>query len=178
MMVIASIGLLANLLSAWVLMRKSDTKDNINVRSAYLHILGDALGSVGAIVAGLFMLLFSWYIADPIISVIVAAGIGLLWPALSSRLDSAISLVLAILMYGMFAQIPFFRLKEALANRRFIYALLVMNYIVVPILVWGLTRFLSAYPPLLLGVYLVLLTPCIDYVIVINTLVVGMRSWF
>lgn len=72
MMIIAAIGLLTNLGSAWVLMRKGDVKGNINVRSAYLHILGDALGSVGAIVAGLLMFVFSWYAADPIISVIVA----------------------------------------------------------------------------------------------------------
>ncbi|MGM1046371.1 cobalt-zinc-cadmium efflux system protein [Paenibacillus uliginis N3/975] len=72
MMLIAFIGLLANLLSAWSLMRKSDIKDNINVRSAYLHVIGDALGSVGAIVAGLLMWLFGWYIADPIVSVFVA----------------------------------------------------------------------------------------------------------
>ncbi|MDZ5474169.1 cation diffusion facilitator family transporter [Bacillus sp. 31A1R] len=72
MMIIASIGLLANLLSAWSLMRSGDVKENVNLRSAYLHILGDALGSVGAIVAGVLMLLFEWYVADPIISVIVA----------------------------------------------------------------------------------------------------------
>lgn len=72
MMVIAFIGLFANLLSAWFLMRKSDVKENINVRSAYLHVLGDALGSVGAIAAGLIMSLTSWYVADPIISVLVA----------------------------------------------------------------------------------------------------------
>lgn len=72
MMLIASIGLLANVLSAWSLMRRGDVKNNINLRSAYLHILGDALGSVGAIVAGLVMLVFGWYIADPIISVLVA----------------------------------------------------------------------------------------------------------
>ncbi|MBU5213373.1 cation diffusion facilitator family transporter [Heyndrickxia oleronia] len=72
MMVIAAIGLIANLISAWSLIRKSDIKNNVNLRSAYLHILGDALGSVGAIIAGALMLLFDWYIADPIISVIVA----------------------------------------------------------------------------------------------------------
>lgn len=72
MMIIASIGLLANLASAWTLMRKGDVHGNLNVRSAYLHVLGDALGSVGAIVAGLLMMLFNWYIADPIISVVVA----------------------------------------------------------------------------------------------------------
>ncbi|TVZ85265.1 cobalt-zinc-cadmium efflux system protein [Aeribacillus composti] len=72
MMLIASIGLFANLLSAWVLMRKGDVKHNVNVRSAYLHVIGDALGSVGAIAAGLIMWLFGWYIADPIISILVA----------------------------------------------------------------------------------------------------------
>lgn len=72
MMIIAAVGLLANLVSAWSLMRKSNVQENINVRSAYLHIVSDALGSVGALLAGLIMKLFSWYIADPIISVLVA----------------------------------------------------------------------------------------------------------
>jgi cobalt-zinc-cadmium efflux system protein len=52
--------------------RKSDVKDNMNVRRAYLHVLSDALGSVSAIIAGAFMLAFEWYVVDPIISVIVA----------------------------------------------------------------------------------------------------------
>jgi cobalt-zinc-cadmium efflux system protein len=72
MMIIAAIGLAANIASAVSLMKQGDIKHNINVRSAYLHVIGDALGSVGALLAGLLMLLFSWYIADPIISVIVA----------------------------------------------------------------------------------------------------------
>lgn len=72
MMLIAGIGLLANLISAWALMRKGDVHGNLNVRSAYLHVLSDALGSVGALAAGVLMMLFSWYIADPIISVVVA----------------------------------------------------------------------------------------------------------
>lgn len=72
MMIIAFVGLAANLLSAWVLLRKGDVKNNVNLRSAYLHVIGDALGSVGAIAAGLIMSLFGWYVADPLISVIVA----------------------------------------------------------------------------------------------------------
>ena len=72
MMLIATVGLLANLISAWSLMRQGDVKGNVNLRSAYLHVLGDALGSIGAIVAGLLMMLFGWYIADPIISVVVS----------------------------------------------------------------------------------------------------------
>lgn len=72
MMMIAAIGLIANLLSAWFLMKKGDVRDNVNLKSAYLHVLGDALGSVGAIVAGALMMAFSWYVADPVISVLVA----------------------------------------------------------------------------------------------------------
>lgn len=71
MIIIAAIGLLANLAAAFVLMR-GDYKDNVNVRSAYLHVLGDLLGSIGAIIGGLLMLVFGWYIADPMISIIVA----------------------------------------------------------------------------------------------------------
>lgn len=72
MMGIAVVGLLANLASAWVLLHQGDVKDNLNLRSAYMHVLGDALGSVGAIVAGALMYLYGWYIADPIVSVLVA----------------------------------------------------------------------------------------------------------
>jgi len=72
MMLIAFIGLAANLASAWVLLRQGDVKGNINLRSAYLHMISDALGAVGAILAGFFMYQFGWYIADPIISVVVS----------------------------------------------------------------------------------------------------------
>ncbi len=72
MMLIASVGLLANLISAWALIRKGDVEHNLNVRSAYLHILGDALGSVGAILAGLLVAVFDWNWADPLVSVLVA----------------------------------------------------------------------------------------------------------
>jgi len=72
MMLIAGVGLAANLASAWALMRQGDVKDNVNLRSAYLHVLGDALGSVGAIAAGLLMYAFGWYWADPVISAFVA----------------------------------------------------------------------------------------------------------
>ncbi|MDT8900119.1 cation diffusion facilitator family transporter [Anaeroselena agilis] len=70
MIIIAAIGLLTNLASAWALTHHGDTA-NVNVRSAYLHILGDALGSVGAITAGVLIYFFRWYWADPAVSVIV-----------------------------------------------------------------------------------------------------------
>jgi cobalt-zinc-cadmium efflux system protein len=72
MMAIAAVGLAANLASIWALMSKGDVKENLNLRSAFLHVIGDALGSVGAILAGLLMVWFGWYAADPIVSVFVA----------------------------------------------------------------------------------------------------------
>ncbi|MNH28898.1 Cadmium, cobalt and zinc/H(+)-K(+) antiporter [compost metagenome] len=53
-------------------MRGSDTKDNLNMRGAFLHVLSDMLGSVGAIVAALLIMFFGWGWADPLASVIVA----------------------------------------------------------------------------------------------------------
>ena len=72
MMLIAFAGLIANIASAWALRNQGDVKTNINLRSAYLHVISDALGSIGALAAGALMQIFGWYIADPIISVLVA----------------------------------------------------------------------------------------------------------
>lgn len=71
MLSIALLGLLVNIIAAFILM-KGDTKDNLNVRSAFLHVLGDMLGSVGAITAALLIYYFGWGIADPIASIVVA----------------------------------------------------------------------------------------------------------
>lgn len=105
-----------------------------------------------------------------VIVLLLATAVGLFAPTIGKQLDVTISFVIAILMYSMFSQIPFTSLKESFSNRRFIWALLTVNYIVVPIIVWLLTMLLPDHPPLLLGVYLVLLTPCIDYVIVFTAL--------
>ncbi|TWK81112.1 Cadmium, cobalt and zinc/H(+)-K(+) antiporter [Bacillus paralicheniformis] len=72
MLVIATVGLFVNIAAAWILM-KGDTSGNLNMRSAFLHVIGDMLGSFGAIIAGLLMLFFNWNIADPIASAAVAA---------------------------------------------------------------------------------------------------------
>ncbi len=72
MILIATIGLLANLGSATILLRQGDVEGNLNMKSAYVHVLGDLLGSIGAILAGVVMYVFNWYLADPIISIVVA----------------------------------------------------------------------------------------------------------
>jgi cobalt-zinc-cadmium efflux system protein len=69
MLVIAVFGLAANGLSAVVLSRSKD--ESLNVRGAFLHVVADTLGSVGAISAGLIMYFTGWYQADPLISMMI-----------------------------------------------------------------------------------------------------------
>jgi len=71
MLVIAVFGLLANGLSAVALSRSRD--ESLNVRGAFLHVIADILGSVGAISAGLVMFFTQWYYADPLISLMIGA---------------------------------------------------------------------------------------------------------
>ena len=73
MLIIATIGLLVNILVAWIMMRGGDVEENLNMRGAYLHVISDMLGSIGAIVAALLIMFFGWGWADPLASVIVAA---------------------------------------------------------------------------------------------------------
>lgn len=72
MLLIGFIGLLVNIFIAWLMMSKGDTEENLNLRAAYLHVLGDMLGSVGAVIAGLLIMFFNWGWADPVASLIVA----------------------------------------------------------------------------------------------------------
>ncbi len=70
MLVIAVLGLIANAVSARVLFDSHD--DNVNIRAAFLHMAADALGSVGAITAGLVIWLYGWTMIDSIVSVVIA----------------------------------------------------------------------------------------------------------
>jgi len=72
MIVIAAVGLVVNVMSLQVL--RHSQAESLNVRAAFVHVLGDALGSIGALVAGVLMLVWRWYIADPLVSI----GIGVL----------------------------------------------------------------------------------------------------
>lgn len=72
MIIISTIGLIVNIVVAWILHSQGSSKENLNVRSAFLHVIGDLLGSVGAIIAALLIIFFGWYIADPIASIIVS----------------------------------------------------------------------------------------------------------
>ncbi|NVZ81727.1 arsenic resistance protein [Pseudomonas yamanorum] len=99
-------------------------------------------------------------------AVLLAAVVGLLAPSMSQGLAALVTPAIAVLMYAMFLQIPFLDLRQGLGNKRFMCALLLANFILIPLLVWALTRGLVAQPAILVGALLVLLTPCIDYVVV------------
>jgi cobalt-zinc-cadmium efflux system protein len=79
--VVATFGLLINLISVAALSR--GRRGDLNLRGAFLHAASDALGSVGAIVAGVLVMTRGWTLADPLASLFIAtlvaiAGIGLL----------------------------------------------------------------------------------------------------
>lgn len=71
MAAIATLGLIANLLTAIALSRLKD--ESLNIRGAFLHIIADLLGSIGAISAGIIMLFTGWFLVDPLISLLIGA---------------------------------------------------------------------------------------------------------
>jgi cobalt-zinc-cadmium efflux system protein len=107
MFVVAVVGLLANILS--VLLLKRDSKHNINVRAAYLHLLGDTISSVAVIAGAVFIYFFGWYWIDPLITFIV--GLYILketWVVLKQAVE--------ILMQGTPEDLDLTEVKEALED--------------------------------------------------------------
>lgn len=88
MFLISILGLIVNIIVAFLMFRGSDTTHNINMRGAFLHVIGDLLGSVGAIIAALLIWAFNFTYADPIASLIVSLLIiKSSWGILSSSIN-------------------------------------------------------------------------------------------
>ncbi|AMB85196.1 arsenic resistance protein [Pseudomonas agarici] len=100
------------------------------------------------------------------VAVVIAALLGLKAPGIAQGLNALVTPSIALLMYAMFLQIPFLDLRRGLGDRDFMVALLLANFVLIPLLVWALSRGLVAHPAILTGALMVLLTPCIDYVVV------------
>ncbi|WP_200957532.1 arsenic resistance protein [Methylobacterium sp. Leaf94] len=83
----------------------------------------------------------------------------------TAALEGGINPALALMLFVTFLQVPLRALAHASTRGRFLAALMVVNFLAIPLLVAGLTLFLPADPMLRLGVLMVLLTPCIDYVV-------------
>src|SRR3989344_5670224 len=67
---VALLAIILNSGIAWWL--SSSAKEDLNIRSAYLHMLGDAAASLGVVIAGIIIAFTAWYIADPVVSIIFA----------------------------------------------------------------------------------------------------------
>jgi len=107
MLIIAAIGLLANTVVIFRL--HGHAKENLNIRAAFLHVIGDMLASVGVVAGGLIMILTGNYLADPIISFFVGGII--LFGAVGVLKEGA-----NILLEGVPAYIEYDSLKEDLES--------------------------------------------------------------
>lgn len=105
----------------------------------------------------------------------ILAGVltGLTVPGAGPWLEHVISPVLGLLLYVTFLQVPAAELVRSLRAGRFLAAALVVNFVVVPLVVAGMFWLLPADQAVRAGVLLVLLTPCVDYVIVFSGLAGG-----
>lgn len=108
----------------------------------------------------------------PLYLIALAAGavIGLTGPGTAPVFELAINPVLMSLLYATFLGVPLIRLGHALRDIRFLVGLTGLNFVIAPVVVFALSRFVADDQALLFGVLLVLLAPCIDYVIVFSGL--------
>ena len=81
---VAMLAIILNSGIAWWL--SAAAKNDLNIRSAYLHMLGDAAASLGVVIAGVIIMFTSWFIADPIVSIIFALLV--LWSSWSIFTES------------------------------------------------------------------------------------------
>ncbi len=88
----------------------------------------------------------------------------------TTALEFAVNPALAFMLFVTFLQVPLAELGRAFTHTRFLGALLVTNFAVIPLLVAGLLPFVPGDPLIRLGVLLVLLAPCIDYVVTFSHL--------
>lgn len=90
--VVATAGLLVNGLSAWLFLKGS--KEDLNIRGAFLHMAADAVVSAGVLVSGVAILFTQWYWLDPVISLMVVAAIMFnTWGLLRDSVQLALSAV-------------------------------------------------------------------------------------
>jgi ACR3 family arsenite transporter len=109
-------------------------------------------------------------------AIVVGAAAGLSVPAVAPALESATTPVLAVLLFATFLGVPMVSLGRAFRDGRFLGTVLVVNFAVVPVVVFALSRTVADDAGLLAGLLLVLLTPCVDYVVAFTGLAGGARA--
>ncbi len=135
MLTVAVLGLLANLAGAWVLL--GSRKENINIEGAFIHMLADTLGSVGAVAAGAVILATGWMPADPLASVLI--GLLILWSSIG-----LLRRTLAILIQATPPHLDFHEIQAALEANQYVAAVHDLH-------IWSVT---SGFPVLTATIWL------------------------
>lgn len=111
-----------------------------------------------------------------LVALLVGLLVGLLFPVVAYPAGAAINPVLGLLLYATFLGVPFRQIGQAFRDWRFPTTVLVVNFIFAPVVVWSLSRIVAHDQVLLVGVLFVLLTPCVDYVIVFTGIAGGAKD--
>lgn len=117
-----------------------------------------------------------WQIPLFVAGIAAGAGIGLLLPGSAPIFEALVTPALIALLFATFLAVPFAEIGRSVGDVRFLAAVVLLNFVVVPVVVFALSRFVAHDQALLVGVLVVLLTPCIDYVIVFSRLAGGAAS--
>lgn len=104
-----------------------------------------------------------WQVVVYATAIAVGAGIGVGMPSLGAALARGLWPLLGLLLFVTFLQVPLADLRGAFRHRKYLAALLVGNFVAVPLVVWALSQFVPADPALRLGFFLVMLVPCTDW---------------
>ncbi|MDO5624056.1 MAG: arsenic resistance protein [Pseudomonadota bacterium] len=96
--------------------------------------------------------------------------VGSVWPGVNPVFEALLWPALVLLLYATFVQVPLLHLRAAFRDHRFVAAVLIGNFVIVPLLAWALVQWLPANPALRLGLLLVLLVPCTDWFITFSQL--------
>jgi len=102
--------------------------------------------------------------------ILAGLALGTQVPSVGPLFDTLLWPVLGILLYTTFVQMPLLHLRDAFRDARFVVALLLGNFVLIPLLAWGLVLLLPDDSALRLGVLLVLLVPCTDWFITFTQL--------
>ncbi|MEW9501035.1 arsenic resistance protein [Jeotgalibacillus marinus] len=109
--------------------------------------------------------------------IIMAVGVGVLLGGVSSvqriALEFVTPLLIAMLFFA-FLQIPMMQIRQGFSHRRFVWSSVTLNFVVTPLLAWGLAAlFLADYPALWIGFIMLMVTPCTDWYIIFTQMAKG-----
>lgn len=111
-----------------------------------------------------------------LLAILMGVVVGVLFPAIAPALETAINPVLGLLLYATFLGVPFAKIGSSFRDWRFLSTVLAVNFVIAPVVVFTLSQLVASDQVLLVGVLFVLLTPCVDYVIVFTGLAGGAKD--